>query len=81
MCSATGRADHRYAMRRVKDPVRFARNAALLSGVPAAAVIAVGLSENSILVVGVGFISLWCALAGVMIWARRERRAHEQDKQ
>jgi RHS repeat-associated protein len=59
---------------RVSEPVRFARNAALLSGIAAAGVIAVGLLVGNVVVIGLGLVSLWLALAGVMLWARRERR-------
>jgi hypothetical protein len=65
----------------VKDPVRFARNAALLSGIPAAGVIAAGLLvEDSAILIILGIAALWLALAGVMRvmrWARRERQRAE----
>ncbi len=62
---------------KANDPVRFARNAALVSGVAAAAVIATSLAEGDVVLLVLGIIALWFAVGGVAIWARRERHRAE----
>jgi hypothetical protein len=53
--------------------IKFARNAALFSGVIAAGGVILALVQNEILYAILPGMALLMALCGVMIWARKER--------
>ena len=63
-----------------RDPVRFARNAALFSGVPAALLIVLGFVEGDLVLVVLSLSTLLFALTGVMIWVRRERQNSREEE-
>jgi hypothetical protein len=63
----------------MRDPVKFARNAALFSGVPALATIILGIVDHNVALALLPSLALLCAVTGVMIWARQEREGRKQD--
>lgn len=58
----------------MRDRVKFARNSALLSGVPALATILLGIASNNLLIAILPSVTLLFAVAGVVVWARQERK-------
>jgi hypothetical protein len=63
----------------MRDPVRFARNAAIFSGVPACIVIVLGIFGDNVALIVLPSLVLLCAITGVMIWARQERHRKERN--
>jgi hypothetical protein len=61
----------------MRDPVKAARNAAILSGIPACIVIMLGILSDNIILIIVSCLVLLCAVTGTMIWARQERRKQD----
>jgi len=57
-----------------RDPVRFARNASLVSGLPAAVSIVFGITEDNLALAILPSLTLLCAVTGVTIWSRKERQ-------
>jgi hypothetical protein len=64
----------------MRDPVRFARNAAIFSGVAASVSIGLGIVDNNVALMVLPSLALLCAIIGVMIWARQERERKEKDE-
>lgn len=73
-----GMAVHKMTPRAGKR-ARFARNAAMFSGLAAGAFVIVGIMSGSATLAVLPTVSLLLAVAGVIIWARQERRQKQSD--